>query len=122
MTRTPSRGGDPSDFPDGSSADSPFRLLGEQLQGASERPEESASGLRALVIYAAEYAKLHGSSLGDFLGALESTLALYGASLPPSLHDRLRVAIRHWGRLAFENTTDEQRRYEPPTGTSPGDQ
>ena len=103
MTRPSSPHERPSwDFPLGSSPDSPFRLLGEAIRESSAHSDE-ATGLRALVIYTAEYAKLHGAVLADYLGALESTLEVHATDKDGATRERLRTALRHWGRLAYED-------------------
>ncbi len=107
MTPIPSSLGHPSsDFPSGSAPDSPFRLLGELIRENAGRMNETATGLRALVVYAAEYARLHGAALPDFLGALESTISLHTSELDPAARERLRFAILHWGRLAHADADD----------------
>ena len=89
------------DFPLGSSPDSPFRLLGEAIRESSARAHEATTGLRALVTYTAEYARLHGALLADYLGALESTLDVHTSGKDAAARERLRTALRHWGRLAY---------------------
>ncbi len=100
--RTPSPYERPSrDFPLGSAADSPFRLLGEAIRESSAHTHEAATGLRVLVTCTAEYARLHGAVLADYLGALESTIEVHSTGKDAVTRERLRVAIRHWGRIAY---------------------
>jgi hypothetical protein len=86
--------------------DSPLRLLGERIRATAGLPDASATGLRVLVIYAAEYARLHGAAAADFLSALERTVAVHAAQLDEAGRERLRFAVLHWGRLAFADADD----------------
>ena len=106
-TRTPAPHQRPSrDFPLGSSPDSPFRLLGEAIRETSARADDTTDGLRALVTRTADYARLHGALLADYLGALESTLEVHATGKDAITRERLRVALRHWGRLAYGEADD----------------
>jgi len=62
-----------------------------------------------LIDYAAEYARLHGAALADFLAALESTVSIHSPELDHALRDRLRAAVLQLGRRTFEARSDEPR-------------
>ena len=84
-------------------ADSPFQLLGRAIEGACDDPTGTTLGLHALVVYAAEYARLHGASYSDFVAALESCIRLHTERRDERIRSRLVLSIHRWAALAYQS-------------------
>lgn len=90
-------------LPEREGPDSPFHLLGRAIESVCDDPTSTTLGLHALVVYAAEYARLHGASYADFIAALESCIELHTERRDERVRLRLVLSIHRWAAAAYES-------------------